>query len=103
MKTTHAVESDERTVAVTNAIYTRGYFFLTIAVYVDVMVRVFARHEAPLDLAALVVGTAVVCTVYQARQGALPKGRARKALLAACLFAVLGAILGAVLAVSGAI
>jgi len=103
MRTTGAVESDERTVAVRNAIYTRGYFFLTIALYVDAMVRTFARHEAPLDLLVLVVGTGVVCTIYQARQGALPRGQARKALLIACVFGALGAIFGAVLAMAGAV
>ncbi len=102
MRTTRAVESDERTVAVRNAIYTRGYLFLTIALWIDLMVRVFARHEAPLDLMALVVGTLVVCTIYQGRQGALPDGWARSMLLIACIFGVLGAIFGFVLAMTGA-
>ena len=101
MRTTRAVESDERTVAVSNAICRLGYFFLTIALYIDMMVRAFARHEAAWDLLALVIGSGVICTIYQARQGALPVGWARKALRIGLLYGVLGAIFGAVLALVG--
>ena len=102
MKTTRPVENDERTLAVSNAIYRAGYFFLIMALNVDMMVRAFARHETPLDLLALVIGTGVVCTIFQARQRVLPGGWVRKVLLPACLFGVLGAIFGVVLAMIAA-
>jgi hypothetical protein len=97
MKTTHAVESDERTVAVTNAICTRAYFFLTFALYIDMLVRVFAFHEAPWDLMALVVGTSVVCAICLIRRGAA----SRKGALCGAVFGVIfGVILAAVLLIT---
>jgi len=95
MSTTRPVESDERTVAVRNAICTRAYFFLTFALYIDGIVRVFARHEAPWDLIALAIGTSVVCAIYMARRGVASR---RGALFGAVLGVIFGVVFAAVLA-----
>ncbi|HYD53039.1 MAG TPA: hypothetical protein VEA99_10440 [Gemmatimonadaceae bacterium] len=64
--TARPVECDERTLAVQNAGFRWAYLFLTFGVLGSVAWRAFARDEASWDLLALVVGTGVVTTGYQA-------------------------------------
>jgi hypothetical protein len=91
--TTHAVERDERTVAITNAVCTRAYFFLTFALYIDMIVRIFAFHEAVWDLMALVAGTSVVCAIFLMRRGAASK---RGALFGAIFGGIFGVVFAGV-------
>ncbi len=93
MSTPHAVERDERTVAVENASYRWAYLLLTYALLVDVMYRSLVRHEAAWDMMALVVVGGAVCTVYQARQKILAHGWVMKVVLVACIAGVLAAVL----------
>ena len=89
-----SAERDERTVAVENASYRWGFFLLWCGLLYDAFHRAIFRHEAPLDLLALVIVSAAVCTLYQARQKTLTK----KWLRIALFWGVLGAIMGAIMA-----
>ena len=81
MSTTPLVERDERTVSVENAGYRWAYTFISFALLIDVMYRGLFRHEAAWDLMALVIVGGAVCTIYQARQKALPHGWAKTGML----------------------
>ncbi len=97
MNTTSPWESDERTVAVENESYRLGFFLLSAAIFIDAAYRFIVRHEAPLDLLALVIVSANVCVLYQARQKALTRDRAKFMLRVALIWSVLGAIMGAII------
>ena len=71
MADTHAVESDERTVAVENASYVLGYKVMAYAILVDVVLRSFAFREAAWDLFAVVILAGLVVTAYQWRASIL--------------------------------
>ena len=94
MSTTPSAESDERTVAVENASYRWGWLLLYSGVLLDACYRVYVRQEAPIDLLVLAIGSGAFCTLYQARQKALTRGRFRKMLLIGLIFGVLGALWG---------
>ena len=85
------VERDERTVAVENAGYKWACHFLVFALLIDFFYRYY-RHEIAWDLLGLAFMAGVVCTVYQARQKALPHGWVKTAALFACVGAVIGVI-----------
>ena len=97
MSTTPSVVRDERTVAVENAGYKWACHFLAFALFIDMIYRYLARGEAALDLLALVFVAGVVCTVYQARQKALPHGWAKTATLIGLLGGVIGGIAVAIM------
>lgn len=92
MNVTVEAERDERTVAVENASYRLGFFLLYLGVLWDACYRAYFRHEMPFDLLALAIGSGALCTLYQARQKALTRGRFRKMLVGGLIFGVLGAI-----------
>jgi hypothetical protein len=96
MSTQRSVVRDERTVAVENAGYKWAFTFIVFALFIDVMCRAIVRHEAAWDLMALVIVGGAVCTVYQARQKALPHGWVKAGVLVACVAAVVGIITVAV-------
>jgi hypothetical protein len=93
MSTLHAVERDERTVAVENASYRWAYSLLTYALLLDVMFRSLIRREAAWDLMALVILGGAFCAAYQSRQKILTHGWVMKAVLAACIAGVIAAIM----------
>ncbi len=87
MNADRGVARDERTVAVENTGYKWGYTFLAFALFIDVGYRAMVRHEAAWDLMALVIVSGAVCTMYQARRKALPRGWVKVGVLAACVAA----------------
>ena len=97
MSTTPLVGRDERTVAVENAGYKWAGHFLVFALPIDMMCRYLVRGEVAWDLLALVFVAGVVCTVYQARQKALPKGWVKTGILIGCLGGVIGAVTVAIM------
>ena len=92
MSAARPVEHDERTQALAQKACAAAYFFLMMALYVDVAVRAFARHEAAWDLLALNLGTSAVCAIYLLRQGA----GSRKGALYGAIFGAVGGIIFAV-------
>jgi hypothetical protein len=98
MSTLHAVERDERTVAVENASYRWAYLLLTYALLVDVLLRSLARGEASWDLMAMVIAGGVVCAVYQARHKILAHGWVTKVLLTASIAGVIAVVTAALVA-----
>ena len=62
----HAVDRDERTIAVELAGLRWAYLCLSYGLLASVAYRSFARHEQPWDLLALVVAGGVVSAAYQA-------------------------------------
>ena len=98
MSTTPSVESDERTVAVANAGSALGFVVLYFGILLDGCYRTFVRHEAPLDLLALIIVSGAVSMLYRARQRAITHSQAKKLLLIGLIFGVLGAIMGAIMA-----
>ena len=97
MSTSPSGERDERTVAVENASYRWAYILLSFALLIDVVYRGMVRHEAAWDLIALIFVGFVFCTVYQARQKALPHGWAKTATLIGLLGGVIGGIAVAIM------
>jgi hypothetical protein len=93
---TEQLERDERTVAVENASYRRGYMLLCYALLVDVMYRGQFRHEAAWDLMAFVVIVGGICTAYQARRKILAHRWAMKAALVASVAFVVSALMAMV-------
>ena len=87
MNADRGVARDERTVAVENTGYKWGYIVLVFGVFIDWMYRGMVRHEAAWDLMALVIVGGAVCTMYQARRKALPRGWVKVGVLAACVAA----------------
>ena len=90
------VERDERTVVVENAGYKWACHFLVFALLIDFFYRYY-RHEIAWDLLGLAFMAGVVCTVYQARQKALPHGWVKTAALIGLLGGVIGAIAVAIM------
>jgi hypothetical protein len=86
------VVRDERTVVVENAGYKWAAHFLVVALFIDMMCRYLVWGEAAWDLMALVFMAGVVCTAYQARQKALPRGWVKTAALIGLLGGVIGGI-----------
>ena len=101
MSTQPGVQRDERTLAVENASYRWAYLLLTYALLLDVMFRGLFHNEAAWDLMALVVVGGIACTIYQARQKALPEGWGIKAVLLACAAALIAALVAVVVTLRG--
>jgi hypothetical protein len=98
MSTLHAVDRDERTVAVENASYRWAYLVLTYALLVDVMFRSLARGEASWDLMAMVFAGGAVCALYQVRHRILAHGWVMKVLLTASIAGVIAVATAALMA-----
>ena len=99
MNAPRTVERDERTMAVADAGLARAFFFLWVAIGVDVAYRGLVRHEPASDLLALVVVSPWIALAYQACKKALVPGFWKKVLLIALVWGIIGAIFGLVLSV----
>lgn len=97
MSTHQVVARDERTLAIENASCGWAYVLLTYALLLDVMYRGLVRQEAAWDLMAMVIGGGIFCSLYQARQKALPRGWFIKTVLVSCVAAVIAAIVAMIL------
>jgi len=93
MMMSHALDRDERTVAVENASYRWGYLFVSFAVLVSVAYRAFALKQTSWDLLALVVIGGLVTTAYQRNQRILTPRWTRLTLLGMGLAAAAAAVL----------
>jgi hypothetical protein len=80
-----STDTDERTVAVTNASYRWGYLFLAFGLLLSVGYRSFRRGEPSWDLLALVVLSGVITTLYQGSFRILSARSARVALFVVAL------------------
>ncbi len=85
-------ERDERTLAVENASYRWGFYFITYALLLDVAYQSFRYNRATWDLLAIVLGGGAITSLYQARERILCRSWWKPALLAAGIGAVVAAI-----------
>ena len=92
MSMTPSVERDERTVAVEDAGYRWAYLFVYFALIIDAGYRAAFRHEAPLDLLALILVSGTACMIYQIRQKVWTRSQTRIAVLAGLFGAVFGVV-----------
>ena len=87
------IESDERTVAVTNASYRWGYLFLSFGILLSVAYRSFRHGQSSWDLLALVLASGALTTVYQRAHRILSARSARLALFVVALGLVAAAMI----------
>lgn len=91
--TNHAVDRDERTIAVENASYRWGYRFVTFALLLSIAYRSFALKQTSWDLFTIVILGGVVTALYQRNHRILTMRWVRLTVFAAALAIVVAALL----------
>ncbi len=95
MSTRQSVEQDERAVAVIGVSSRWAFVFLYFGICIDGAYRATVLHQNTLDLIALVLGSLIISTIYQARHKVLGKTWVKAALFGA-LCGVLPVVFGVV-------